>query len=59
MNNEEDDDRNAYLPTEEEIRKKCLDIQDSWSKSRQKTRRVIEENSQIIPFISIKDLSLD
>jgi hypothetical protein len=45
--------RKAYLPTEEEIREKCLAFQATWSDEERERRRVGQSNPQYeVPIIS-------
>jgi len=55
-----DDDKDEDCwPTPEEIKIRCQEVQNSWSKHKKESRKVIKSNEEVIPIIKTSDLSLD
>jgi hypothetical protein len=57
MKDEEDKDGKDYLPTPDEIRIACDNIQKSWSNHRKKSRLTVEQDELSITVIDTSSLS--
>jgi len=55
----DDDDKDFCDPSLEEIRIRCQAIRSGWSKSKERNRKVFQDENLVVREISLRDISLE